>query len=420
MLIHRAALLDGRIADVRVAERVLDVATALRPSPGEDVLDAHLGALVPGLHDHHIHVRAAAAALDSAAVGPPAVRTSEDLATALATAQPGADGWIRAIGYHDSVAGALDHTRLDELVPHIPLRVQHRSGVLWILNSPALRRVGLPDHPDGRLRSDDHTWSAALPRRDPDIAELSRRLAGYGVTGLTDATPELTADDAARLKHQMRQRLHRLAPGKKILHDDRLDVDALTRWIADRHGTGAPVAVHCVTAAQLVVTIAALKAAGPRPRDRIEHAAIVPDDALADLADLGVTVVTQPNFLAERAEQYRTDVPAEERPWLWRLASLLNAGIPVAASTDAPFGALDPWAAMRAAVARNQAERVSPQQALRLFLGAADDPTRPRGVAPGEPADLCVLTLPPAAALRELASDMVAATVVAGEAITTG
>jgi predicted amidohydrolase YtcJ len=143
-----------------------------------------------------------------------------------------------------------------------------------------------------------------------------------------------------------------LSPGKKILHDDGLDLDALTEWIARQHNSGQPVAVHCVTAAQLVVTIAALRAASGHPRDRIEHAAVVPDDTLADLAELGVTVVTQPNFVAERGDQYLAEVPAAEHDELWRVASLRGAGVPVALSTDMPFGGDDPWAAMRAAVHR--------------------------------------------------------------------
>ena len=85
------------------------------------------------------------------------------LATALANAEPGDDGWIRAVGYHDPVAGPLDRAALDAMVPTVPLRIQHRSGVLWILNSAGLVRVGLAGHPDGRLRSAD-SWSAALTR----------------------------------------------------------------------------------------------------------------------------------------------------------------------------------------------------------------------------------------------------------------
>ncbi|MEZ0365339.1 amidohydrolase family protein [Mycobacterium sp. pUA109] len=429
MLIRRGTLLNGRTADVRVDDRIQDVAGTLDPRPGEEVLDAAGGTVLPGLHDHHLHLRAAAAALDSLRVGPPAVHTKTQLAQTLSSATVGADGWIRAVGYHESVAGELDRSALDALQPSTPLRIQHRSGVLWILNSAGLNRIGLADHPDGRLRSADR-WSDALARRDTDLAALSRQLTTFGVTGVTDATPDLDADDMVALmvahrRGDFRPRPCFLAPGKKILHDDALDLDGLTDWIRDRRRDDNPVALHCVTAAQLVVAIAALRAAGPDRRDRIEHAAVAPDDMIADLADLRVTVVTQPNFVAERGDQYLADVAAEELPQLWRLAALLAAGIRVAGSTDAPFGDLDPWAAMRAAVHRTTDsgavlgpdERIPPRRALQLFLGQPDDPARPRTVAPGQPGDLCVLRIPPAQALAELASDMVAATIMGGAVV---
>ena len=321
MLIRRATLLDGRKVDVRVQGRVTEIAPALRDRSGEEVLDAKWGTLLPGLHDHHIHLRAAAAAADSVHVGPPTVRTKADFERTLATAPPDGDGWIRAIGYHESVAGNLDRSQLDALVS-APLRVQHRSGAMWILNTAALNRVGASGHPDGRLRSSDPNWAAApTPHREPDLPALSRRLSAFGVTGVTDATPELTTEDRHHIAGSVQQRLHCLAPGKKILYDDRLDLDDLTAWIADRHRQGVPVAVHCVTAAQLTITIAALRAAGCQPSDRIEHAAMAPSDSLADLAALDVTVVTQPNFVTERGTQYLADIPREELPQLWRLAS---------------------------------------------------------------------------------------------------
>lgn len=426
MLIQRATLLDGRVADIRVAEQITDVAPALARRPGETVMDARLGTVLPGLHDHHLHLRAAAAALDSVAVGPPAVRTEAQLGQVVAAAEPSPDGWIRAVGYHESVAGELDRVRLDALQPRTPLRVQHRSGAMWILNSAALGCIGHPDHPDGRIRGDDRRLTEAVPRRRPDLPALGWQLAGYGVTGVTDATPDLQPDEIASLTAAFTQRVRCLAPGKKILRDDDLDLDGLTEWVADCHIDNVPVAVHCVTAAQLVVTIAALRAAGAHPLDRIEHAAMVPD--VGALAVLGVTVVTQPNFIAERGEQYLTDVPADEHAKLWRVASLIRAGVPVAGSTDAPFGALDPWAAMRAAVTRATAsghvigpdERIDSRQALQMFLGAADRPAEPRRIAPGQPGDVCVLAVPPTEALRVLASDMVLATVVGGNPLPVG
>ncbi|MFZ0833283.1 MAG: amidohydrolase family protein, partial [Mycobacterium sp.] len=342
MLIRRATLLDGRVADIRVAEQIVDVAPVLAPQADETVLGARLGTVIPGLHDHHLHLRATAAALGSVVVGPPAVHTETQFRRVVAAAEPSGDGWIRAVGYHESVAGELDRGRLDALQPHTPMRIQHRSGAMWTLNSAALTRIGHPDHADGRIRSDDRQLTEAVPRRQPDLPALGRQLAEYGVTGVTDATPDLLSDEIACLAAAFPQRVRCLSPGKKILHDDDLDLDGLTEWIAQRHAADVPVAIHCVTAAQLVVAIAALRAAGAHPSDRIEHAAMVPE--VDELAAVGVTVVTQPNFVAERGEQYLIDVPADEHAQLWRVASLVRARIPVAGSTDAPFGALDPWA----------------------------------------------------------------------------
>ena len=293
-----------------------------------------------------------------------------------------------------------------------------------------LARVGLPDHPDGRLPSADLNWSNALQRREIGLAEVSRRLASYGVTGVTEATPGLGVDDVVKFAEAHRrgdllQSVTCLAPGKRILHDDALDLAELTTWIARRHEADGGVALHCVTAAQLVVTIAALDSAGMRPGDRIEHAAVVPDDCVADLARLGVLVVTQPNFVAERGDQYLADVPADEHHQLWRVASLLAADVKVVLSTDMPFGDADPWAAMRAAVHRTTAagavlgpaERIDARTALQMFLGEADRPTKTRTVAPGAPANLCVTAAAPDELLRELDADMVAATIIEGSLV---
>jgi predicted amidohydrolase YtcJ len=425
MLIQRATLLDGRRVDIRTTDRIRDVAERLAPAHGETVLDAGHATVIPGLHDHHAHLHAAAATYDSVRVGPADVAARGELMRALRRAKPGDDGWIRAVGYHDVVAGSLDRVLLDELRPDVPVRVQHRSGVMWTLNSAGLSRIGLGDHPDGRLRSADPQWSAELERRDVPLAALSRQLARRGVTGITDATPDLDLTSIAKWSGEILQRLHVLAPGKRILHDDALDLDDLVAWITDRHRYDMPVAVHCVTPAQLVITLAALRIVGVHPRDRIEHAAVVPHDCLPDLVDLGVTVVTQPNFVAERGDQYRTDVPASEHHELWRVASLLSNGVKVAFSTDTPFGDGDPWAAMRAAVHRRtrsgevlgDRERVSPTTALMLFQGAADRPTVARAIASGQPGDLCLIEGSPRDVLADLDGDRVRTTVVGGAAV---
>ena len=136
-------------------------------------------------------------------------------------------------------------------------------------------------------------------------------------------------------------------------------------------------------------------------------------------------VVTQPNFVAERGDQYLADVPAAEHHELWRLASLLKARVPVALSTDMPFGEGDPWATMRAAVRRTTTaglvlgpeERVSPREALTMFFGTSGAPAAPRTIAKGQPGDLTLLAARPNEVLEELDSRMVTATVVAGQLV---
>jgi hypothetical protein len=52
-----------------------------------------------------------------------------------------------------------------------------------------------------------------------------------------------------------------------------------------------------------------------------------------------------------------------------------------------------------------------------MFFGTAGVPTHPRSISPGEPGDLTLLSAPTNEVLSELDSDMVAATVVAGEVV---
>ncbi|MFZ0832438.1 MAG: amidohydrolase, partial [Mycobacterium sp.] len=59
-------------------------------------------------------------------------------------------------------------------------------------------------------------------------------------------------------------------------------------------------------------------------------------------------------------------------------------------------------------------ERVEPFRALQMFMGTGDRPAVPRRIEPGQPGDLCILSVPPDDALRSLSCDMVVDTVIAG------
>lgn len=417
LLIANAEIDGVAPLDVRCRDgRIVDIARGL-PDENEFRLDAEGGAVIPGLNDHHIHLFALAAASRSIPCGPPAVRNAGQLRNALADA-PGT-GWIRGVGYHESAAGILTRETLDRLGPDRPIRIQHRSGKMWFLNSAAERALGL-NVPDGQLFRGDALLRERLAA-DTDfrsaVEATSRRLAAYGVTGITDATP--TNDTAtARLYADLDlcQRVslmgdESLATGSlKIMLDDAAlpDLDALVARIAEAHERDRPVAFHCVTRTEIVFALSALCDAGTLPGDRVEHASVTDAATMALFRDAprnpnDLTVVTQPNFIAERGDAYVADVPAADHDNLYRCRGFIDAGIPLGGGTDAPFGDPDPWAAMNAAVNRTTAdgrvlgaaERLTPERALALFTTPLADPGGwPRRIVVGASADLCVLRRP--------------------------
>jgi predicted amidohydrolase YtcJ len=275
----------------------------------------------------------------------------------------------------------------------------------------------------------------------PSLSDVSRRLSRFGVTGLTDATPgnshaEIQAFTSAVDRGELLQRLVVMgrpdlpSPGHASVERGavkiRLDENDLPRFeelervIKEAHRDDRPVAVHCVTRAELVLAATAFQAAGSRPGDRIEHAAVAPPDAVALLAELPVTVVTQPHFVLERGDAYLVDVEPEERPWLYRCRGFVKALVPLGGGTDAPFGDPDPWHAIRAAVDRRTEagatigpdERLTPERALALFTSPAAAPgAPPRSLRVGAPADLCLLDRPWSRARSELSSEGVVATI---------
>jgi predicted amidohydrolase YtcJ len=178
----------------------------------------------------------------------------------------------------------------------------------------------------------------------------------------------------------------------------------------------------------LVLALAAWDEAGAVAGDRIEHGSVVPVELMPSIADHGLTVVTQPSFVAERGDDYLADVDLEDQGDLYRCRSLQDATIAVGGSTDAPFGHPDPWRAIAAAIERRTpvgtvlgaSERLTGHGALDLFLGSPDAPGGPpRRVAVGAPADLVLLDRPLSAALADPRSDHVVATFVGGVEVTT-
>lgn len=424
-----------------------------------DALDGKGGALLPGLADHHIHLLATAARSCSCrlddVVGMDVLR--DRIVAATARLAPGT--WLRATGLAPHLADQLHSDLLGNWAPDHPVRIQDQSGGLWILNPRALASLDWTTvadgvekseagQPTGRLWRADAWLRAALgPSAAPPLASLGQSLAACGVTALTDASVTNDMASAQILGDAVRsgalpQRLAVMSAGPlaapedgafcvgpvKLLLDERdlPPVEDLAAMIGAAREQGRNVAVHCVTAPELAVIVAAFDLVGARYGDRIEHGGIIPAEVIDTLRNLRLTVVTQPGFIEARGERYLRDVEPRELADLYRCASLIAEGVPTAFSSDAPYGPSDPWLAIRAATTRRTAvgrpiglnERISPSDALQRYLGRPDDPGGPqRRVKVGEVADLCLLHEPLPEALRRPASALVHATIVGGRAV---
>jgi predicted amidohydrolase YtcJ len=453
VLIYDAEI-GGRRIDVRIQRGRITEMGQLGSIPGEQIVAASGGALLPGLHDHHLHLAALAARQESVQCGPPSVTNREELSLALAAA---GEGWIRGVGYHESVAGLPTAAELDQLRSDRPVRIQHRSGRMWLLNSQALETLLSRTEPPrglereggrftGRLFDEDTWLRRTLGAMPPDLTQTSALLASVGVTGVTEMSPangsaEATYLDSQLATQQLVQRLMlagslelacaqpgpwTLGPAKLHLHEAALpEPEAAVAFVRAAHLQGRSVAIHCTTEVELVYTLATCEAAGDAYLDRIEHGSIAGLEHIDRIAALGMAAVANQLFVRERGDRYLADVEPREVPDLYRLRAFKNAGVVLAGGSDAPFVSPDPWAAMKAAVERRTSsgvplgleEALTPEEALALYLADPSDLSQQREIAVSGPADLCLLDRPWGEARQRLSASDVRMTIVAGEIV---
>jgi predicted amidohydrolase YtcJ len=483
LILFRSVEVEGRVVDLLVSDGVVvEVGRGLHPSGEVEVVDGEGGALLPGLHDHHVHLLAMAArasgidldplpdpaALDAAiraaatTPSPETVRSTVVGATERRTVSPGARRarWVRASGYDEHRHGPLGRERLDALAPGVAVRVQHRSGLSWVVATEGLAQLGLLDadaerpegveidatgEPTGWLHRLDSWLGERVPPAPGDMAVVGRTFAGYGITGVTEATFALGPGRSSVLRSahesgELAQHVVLLGADDdpahdwavrgpaKVLADEALGLDpsALAARITGHHAGGRPVAIHAVTRAENVAAVVALVEAGMMPGDRIEHGSVLPTHLDAALAAAGITVVVQPSLVYERGDHHLREVEPDDLPFLHRHASLLAAGVRVGVGSDAPVTSVDPWAGIVAASTRRTrsgavvgaSEAVDPATALGWYLADPLDPGGPpRRLMAGAPADLCLLDAPLAEVLTAPAARRVRATWVRGRLV---
>jgi predicted amidohydrolase YtcJ len=197
----------------------------------------------------------------------------------------------------------------------------------------------------------------------------------------------------------------------------------LNRQALDVHRAGFQLAIHCVEPGTVEAAITALEYIGSQShlvgrRHRLEHCSECPPELLERLKNLEAMVVTQPPFLYYSGERYLATLPPDRQRWLYRIKSLLDSGLVVAASSDSPVASDNPLVGIYAAVTRRAEsgqellpeEAVSAQQALAMYTVnaayASFEEDIKGSIAPGKLADMMVLSADPVTSPPEQLKDI--------------
>lgn len=261
-----------------------------------------------------------------------------------------------------------------------------------------LRVIGYRGSADGLFAPPDPAFRIRVSKRRgvPDnVDELTRErlrgvklfMDGGGNTTATTLLGEHAHRGAARLFYRQE------------------DLDAL---VARALGLGLQVAIHAAGDMAVHMALTAMervRQAQPlvEPRFRIEHGVLLSDALIRRMREVGVVLVVQPVSVYYHADKLASAPLAAGLRQL-PLRDLLDAGVPVALSSDSPCYPMDPlfgiWAAVTRATQSGSVsapeQRISVEEALRaatLTAARALGLEHERGsLTPGKAADLVVLS----------------------------
>jgi predicted amidohydrolase YtcJ len=387
--------------------------------PETQLIDCRGRTLLPGFVDAHCHVWAYAESLVSLNLSPRGnIQSISDIQSRIKVTcmhqPPGT--WIRGKSYsefHLKEKRHPDRRDLDAVSPLHPVKLTHRSGHAHVLNSCALRQLGITaeteDPPEGLIDREPETGAptgifysmgAYLAEKIPpvDDADIMRglalvndRLLSYGITSIQDASAGNTLHhwrrfESAKARGMLQPRLTmmlgwegftelkshsfnssspdaglRLGGVKLIaglttgsLSPNQEELNARVMQI---HEAGFQAIIHAIEgpvieAAAQAITYALKRSPRRDHRHRIEHCSVCSPALLKKLSSLGITVVTQPSFIYYSGDRYLETVPDDQRKYLYPIGSWHRQGLAIGFSSDFPISDPNPLVGIGAAVTR--------------------------------------------------------------------
>ncbi|GEK80181.1 amidohydrolase [Agrococcus baldri] len=186
------------------------------------------------------------------------------------------------------------------------------------------------------------------------------------------------------------------------------DPEAMRTRVLEAAAAGWSLALHAVGDAALDFALDAIEAAvrahgTPSVPNRVEHGMVVRPDQLERLAALRIACVVQPSFIPSFGEGIRGPVGEQRGALSIRARSQLDAGMPLAFSSDRPVAAGAPLLGIQAFVQRiseeglvyGEHERISVDEAVHAATVGSAEVTGQQAqkgrLAPGQLADLVLL-----------------------------
>ena len=189
-------------------------------APSARLVEAGSVAVVPGLHDFHLHLIGMARARRT--VDLEGARSIDDVVTAIASASAvtPSDSWVRGDGWHTEILEPSQLGRLTSVLEGRPALLRsHDRHSAWA-SSSALQAAGIApdtaDPPGGRFERDaagrlngllresaadlvvDMAPRLVGERLNEALGEVAAELSGLGITGATDAGDPTVANGHGR------------------------------------------------------------------------------------------------------------------------------------------------------------------------------------------------------------------------------
>ena len=411
---------------------------SLRSNKEIEIVDGSGFFLCPGFIDSHIHILSYAASIigvdlsDVKGLGINAFR--EALGNASHNVASG--DWLRCYSleaFDESLATALIRDFLDQVVPDIPTIIRFNSGHGCLLNSLAMEKVGLTntaEEPtgvtfgrnlkdgllDGMLFEADEFLDSRTPKLKTSEIRSALTLANTsfiekGITTIVDASenndvtrfefisnvisagilktgivfmPGYSHFSEFRVSNDIQRFTNsdlKMGPVKIMLRMSSGEINPsygeLERITKECHDRGFPVAIHAVEQ-ECVSHAINILSTGSMQGDRLEHVSELSDQDLDRLRRLSVGVSTQPGFIYVNGDRYMRQSTNDKLTSLYRLRSMIDAGVLVGVSSDAPVIKPDPFIALHSACNRetlsgaylNPGESISPSDFLRSITSS--------------------------------------------------